>query len=101
MALKGTIRDFGIADIFQLIGQQAKTGVLILRNDADEVRVYFKDGAVIRADSVTRPSQMLLGSFLVRADVLNQDQLDHALNEQRRSLKRLGVVLVELGYVKR
>jgi uncharacterized protein DUF4388 len=100
MALKGTIRDFGIADIFQLIGQQAKTGVLILRNDVDEVRVYFKDGAVVRADSATRPGQMLLGSFLVRAEVLSQEQLDHALGEQRRTLKRLGTVLVELGYVK-
>ncbi|RME22700.1 MAG: DUF4388 domain-containing protein, partial [Deltaproteobacteria bacterium] len=28
MALKGTLKDFGIADIFQLISQQTKTGVL-------------------------------------------------------------------------
>ena len=30
MALKGTLKDFGIADILQLIGQQQKTGVLVL-----------------------------------------------------------------------
>lgn len=96
--LTGTIRDFGVADIFQLIGQQGKTGVLILRNDVDEVRVYFKDGAVVRAESANRPGQMLLGTFLVRAEVLTQEQLDHALGEQRRSLKRLGAVLLELGY---
>src|SRR5438309_648018 len=51
MALKGTIKDFGIADIFQLIGQQTKTGQLILRDDVDEIRVYFREGAVVRAES--------------------------------------------------
>ena len=32
MALKGTLRDFGLADIFQLIGIQRKTGLLVLTN---------------------------------------------------------------------
>jgi hypothetical protein len=99
MPLTGTIRDFGIADIFQLIGQQAKTGVLILKNDLDEVRVYFKDGAVVNAESATRPGQMLLGSLLQRAEVISQEQLDKALVEQRRTLKMLGLVLLEMGYI--
>lgn len=98
MALKGTIRDFGVADIFQLISQQAKTGVLVLKNDVDEVRVSFKEGSVIRADSSTRPGQMLLGSFMVRAEVLSQDHLDTALKEQRRTLQPLGKVLIDRGY---
>jgi hypothetical protein len=100
MALKGTIRDFGVADIFQLISQQVKTGVLLLRNDLDEVRVYFKDGSVVRAESATRQAQMLLGSMLVRAETLTQEQLDHALKEQRRTLKPLGSVIIELGYAR-
>lgn len=100
MALKGTIRDFGIADIFQLIGQQGKSGVLVLRNDVDEVRVFFKEGSVVRAESASRPGQMLLGSFMVRSEVLSQEKLEVALREQRRSLKRLGDVLIELGYLK-
>ena len=33
MALKGTLKDFSLADIFQLIGIQRKTGVLTLKND--------------------------------------------------------------------
>ena len=32
MALQGTIQDFGLADIFQLIGIQRKTGTLVLDN---------------------------------------------------------------------
>lgn len=100
MALKGTIRDFGVADIFQLISQQAKTGMLVLRNDVDEVRVFFKDGSVVRSESSTRPGQMLLGSFMVRAEVLEQEQLDEALKEQRRTLLPLGKVMIDLGFAK-
>lgn len=99
MALKGTIKDFGVADIFQLISQQAKTGVLVFSNDVDEVRVYFKDGSVVRASNTLRTAQMLLGSLMVRAAVIADDQLQNALREQQRTLKRLGAVLVELGYV--
>lgn len=98
MALKGTIRDFGVADIFQLIGHQGKTGVLVLDNDVDEVRVYFKDGSVVRAENVSRPAQMLLGNFMMRAGMLTQSQIDMAVREQRRSLKRIGAVLIDLGY---
>ena len=33
MALEGTIKDFGLPDIFQLIGLQRKTGILTLKNE--------------------------------------------------------------------
>src|SRR5436190_6300939 len=39
MALEGTLKDFSLADIFQLIGLQRKTGVLTLRSKDDTVTV--------------------------------------------------------------
>ena len=99
MALKGTIKDFGIADIFQLIGHQAKTGVLILRDEVDEVRVYFQAGAVVRAESTSRPQHLLLGSMLLNAEVLTKEELDQALKEQERTLKKIGTVLTDLDLV--
>ena len=101
MALRGTIKDFGIADIFQLIGQQAKTGVLVLNNDVDEIHVYFREGSVVFAENMTRPGQMLLGSLMVRAGLLTQSQLDRALDEQRRTLKRIGNIVIDSGLVDR
>ncbi|MFH1808511.1 MAG: DUF4388 domain-containing protein [Pseudomonadota bacterium] len=101
MALKGTLKDFGIADILQLIGHQLKTGVLKLATKQQEVRVSFVDGNVVKAESTTRDKQDLLGSILVRAEGLTQDQLDTALEIQRRTLKRLGDILVDSGYVSR
>ena len=51
MALEGTLKDFSLADIFQLIGIQRKTGVLTLKSAEDVVTVSFLDGSVVSADS--------------------------------------------------
>ncbi|HLL54736.1 MAG TPA: DUF4388 domain-containing protein [Myxococcaceae bacterium] len=97
MALKGTLKDFGIADILQLIGQQQKSGTLHLKNKDQEVDVAFKDGSIVKAESTTRKKKDLIGTMLVRAEVITEAQLEQALETQRRTLKRLGDVLVTQG----
>ncbi len=99
MALKGTLKDFGIADIFQLIAQQTKTGVLHLKSKDEEVHISFHDGNVVRAEHVGRKKRDLLGHMLVRADLITEKQLEEALEEQKRTLKRLGDVLVTRGVI--
>ncbi len=99
MALSGTLKDFGIADIFQLISHQSKTGVLNLRSRGEEVRVFFVRGNVVRAESSTRKQKDLLGSMLVRAEVINDVQLEQALETQKRTLKKLGHIMVEQGFL--
>src|SRR5919106_5209424 len=101
MALKGTLKDFGIADILQLIGQQQKTGMLHLRSRDNEVQVGFQDGNIVKAESTTRNKRDLIGNMLVRAGIITQAQLDEALDAQRRTLKRLGDVLVSSGMMTR
>src|SRR5512140_1204053 len=101
MALSGTLKDFGIADILQLIGHQTKTGRLTLKASQEEVEVFFVDGNVVFASEKARNSRNLLGGLLLRADLLSQDQLDEALATQQRTLKRLGDVLVESGALTR
>ena len=54
MALEGTIKDFGLPDIFQLIGLQRKTGLLTLKNEKENVTVTFENGMVVMADSNTK-----------------------------------------------
>jgi hypothetical protein len=99
MALSGTLKDFGIADILQLIGHQTKTGRLTLKTGQAEVEVSFKDGTVVFASDKARNSRDLLGSLLLRAELLTKEQLDLALNTQQRTLKRLGDILSESGVV--
>ncbi len=94
MALQGTLKDFGIADILQLIGQQQKTGTLQLSAKDQEVQIGFRDGSIVRAESTTRRKKDLIGNMLVRAELITDSQLEGALEIQRRTLKRLGDVLV-------
>jgi hypothetical protein len=101
MALRGTLGDFGIADIFQLVGHQGKTGVLQLKNRELEVRIYFVDGNVVKGEQSSRQKKELLGNLLVRADVITETQLEEALTQQQRTLRRLGDILVDTGYLER
>ncbi|MBK7861784.1 MAG: DUF4388 domain-containing protein [Archangiaceae bacterium] len=99
MALKGTLKDFGIADILQLIGQQGKTGTLHLKSKDQEVHIHFHEGAIVRAESSTRNKKDLIGTMLVRAQLITEAQLQHALDTQKRTLQRLGDVLVSLDAI--
>ncbi len=99
MALSGTLKDFSIADILQLIGNQQKSGTLVLKNGADEVEIGFIDGNVVGATDASRKSDRFLGRMLVRANLITDQVLEDALSQQKRSLKRLGDILVDLGAI--
>ncbi len=101
MALRGTLGDFGISDIFQLVGHQTKTGVLLLKNKDIEVRISFVDGNVVKAEQSVRDKKDLLGNIMVRAGVIPEAKLEEALQTQQRTGRRLGDVLVEMGAVER
>ena len=94
MALEGTIRDFGLPDIFQLIGLQRKTGILTLKNEKDQVTVAFENGMVVAADSSTKRLEDRLGNVLVKQGKLTNERLADALSTQKATLQRLGHVLV-------
>jgi hypothetical protein len=99
MALEGTLKDFSLADIFQLIGLQRKTGVLTLRSNDDTVTVTFLDGKVVGADSLSHRLENRLGHVLIRSELLTQDQLNRALEIQKETLQRLGFILVHYGII--
>ncbi|MGA8809971.1 MAG: DUF4388 domain-containing protein [Thermoanaerobaculia bacterium] len=99
MALEGTLKDFSLADIFQLIGLQRKTGVLTLRTSDDTVTVTFLDGKVVGADSLNHRLENRLGHVLIRSELLTQDQLNRALEIQKETLQRLGFILVHYGII--
>ncbi|HWV37584.1 MAG TPA: DUF4388 domain-containing protein [Vulgatibacter sp.] len=103
MALRGTLKDFGIAEILQLIGQQAKTGVLHLesRSKDSEIHVSFYQGNVVRAEDVGRRKRDFLGRMLVDAQIISEGQLAEALEEQKRTLRRLGDILIDRGMIER
>jgi hypothetical protein len=95
MALKGTLKDFPITDIFQLADQQGKSGVLQLRNKKNEVRVLFDEGRVVGAVSTAGANREPIGAMLVRSGLILPGQLETALQTQKQTLRKLGDTLIE------
>ncbi len=95
MALQGNLRDFGISDVFQLIQQQQKAGVLTLKSPDSEVRVYFLGGKIVGVDALgPKREKDPLGTLLLRAGLVRKDQLDAALAAQQKNLRKLGDLLI-------
>jgi len=101
MALEGTIRDFGLPDIFQLIGLQRKTGLLTLTNEKDDesVTITFEGGMVVMADSTARRLEDRLGNVLVKQGKITRERLDEALSVQKQTLQRLGHILASASAI--
>jgi len=99
MALKGTLKDFSLADIFQLIGIQKKTGVLTLKSDKEVVTVSFVEGNVVSADALHRRLEDRIGTVLVKSGRISEGQLQEALRIQKNTLKRMGNILVENKFI--
>ena len=75
VALHGNLRDFGIGEVFQLIGQQQKTGLLEVQNEELRLRIAFDTGAVVAGDRVGAYEQAALGDMLVRAGLITPQRL--------------------------
>jgi hypothetical protein len=100
MALKGTLRDFSAADIFQLIAQQQKNGVLVVSNANTVVRVFFSRGSLVRAELSEKDKERdILGQMLVRGEVCKEEELAFAVDIRQKTLKRLEDILMEEGIV--
>lgn len=100
MALAGTLKDFSLADIFQLIGLQKKTGVLTLKDHQEEARILFMTGLVVGADTNKHHLEDRLGHVLVKSNRISETELKQALASQENTLQRLGQVLVQKGFIK-
>jgi hypothetical protein len=96
MALQGTLKDFSITEIIQLIGQQLKTGILKIRRAKDIVEIHFVDGMIVHVYSNYRGKKDLIGEILVKAQLITEDQLERVLKIQKETLKYIGEILVEL-----
>jgi len=97
MALKGTLKDFGIADIFQLIAHQQKTGILDLDRREEQIQIVFEDGFVIMAEPKVKRKGEKLGELLLRSKLISEQDLEEALEVQKETLQKLGDILIERG----
>lgn len=99
MALEGSLRDFGLADILQLLYFQKKTGTLTITSPADRVTLYFYEGNIVSAESRKRVEENRFGRILIKKGVISDKDLQEALQEQKKTGIRLGDILAIKGLI--
>ena len=77
MPLKGSLRDFSLPDLFQLIHFGKKNGTLNITNGDAKGYVCFRNGNVFFATHNWKRSP--LGERLVASGMVNEGQIDEAL----------------------
>ena len=65
MVLSGTLREFILADVFQLLAQQKITGKLILNNGRNEGIVVFWNGTIVAAEKEDEKFTAKLFNYLI------------------------------------
>ncbi len=101
MSLQGVLTDFGMADIFQLIAQQRKTGILSVEARDRRLEVHFVEGGVLRAlPSESRPDAAL-AALMIRTGVLADAALAQAWGKQAKTGETLPRVLLSMKVVER
>ena len=83
--LHGNLKDFGIADVFQLIGQQRKTGLLEVQNEEGGIEIGFKKGLIISAAPKREIPFLALGESLVGRGLLSCSEFESSVSQSRSS----------------
>ncbi len=100
VALHGSLKDFGIAEVFQLIGQQRKTGRLVVGEGSESIFLAFDDGRVVRGGPAgSNPEHDPLGHQLVRSGYLTREQLENLQSESQRSARPLTDLYLATGLI--
>jgi hypothetical protein len=94
VALRGNLQDFGVGEVFQLIGQQRKTGVLEVAGDGERIQLCFDRGSVVSAAPVGSHEHSGLGEMLVRCGLLTPERLEELERERTTTLLPLPKLLV-------
>jgi len=99
MALEGSLKEFNLADILQLLYFQKKTGALILQGRFDRVRLLFYEGNIVGAESKRRDADNRLGRVLLKRGLITQENIDTIVQRQKKESGKFGALLVRAGFV--
>lgn len=96
--IRGTLKHVPLADMFQLVANSQKTGIMTLERQGVRARLYFELGRLSYAHMVPGSH---LGEILVRMDLLSVHDVQEILARQRTESagSRLGQMALEMGFI--
>ena len=95
--LRGHISHIFLSSILQMLCNDRKTGVLRVWQDADEVKLFFDQGAVIYSMGSSRESR--LGYLLRHMGLVDDSTLSRCLKQAQECGEPIGRILIDRGIV--
>lgn len=93
MALKGTLKDFTIADIFQMIFMGKKEGRLSVTSGGKSISVFFHEGKILHAGEGESIDAKKLKGVLLKNRYLTEKQWNRMVKECERNFQPLWILL--------
>lgn len=97
MGIVGNLRTMQLEELLQWLSQSKKNGTLEIVHGKTEKKVFFKDGLIL--SSASNKPEEYLGHFLVSHGLINESQLNRAVELQEQSRTLLGMILVKNGAI--
>ena len=97
MSIQGTLKTMNVSDLLQFLEVGRKTGTLKIARGTIVKEIYLEGGSIVGSKS--NDPKEFLGQVLLHYGKISEDHLQAAMEIQRQSGGKLGVILVERGLV--
>ncbi|NOX19967.1 MAG: DUF4388 domain-containing protein [Nitrospirae bacterium] len=94
---KGNLREHSLPRLLVLLNREKKTGTLRVSTSLFTKKLYFISGNIIFASSDYEDDR--LGEVLLKIGKINLEQYEKSVELLKKTGKRQGAILVELGYL--
>ncbi len=78
--IKGNLASFRIVEVMQMLSMQRQTGRLAIRLSAEEIAIYFRDGAVVFSSGSGSDAKAGMDTLLRKSCHVDDDSLQHAMS---------------------
>ena len=99
MVLNGTLKEFILADVFNLLTQQRITGRLDLASGKREALIVFKDGSIVGGEDGEDTLGGKLFNYLVDIKRKTPEQLSPIFGTHAKDLSALSAALLERNFL--
>jgi hypothetical protein len=97
MGIRGTLNTMSVSDLLQFLASGRKTGTLKLGLGTIVKHIYLEDGIIVGSSS--NDPKEYVGQVLLHYGKIDEAQLQTAMEIQRQSGGKLGVILSSRGFV--
>ena len=97
MGIRGTLKTMSVSDLLQFLASGRKTGTLKLGLGSIVKHIYLEQGVIVGSSS--NDPKEYLGQVLLHYGKIDEAQLQTAMEIQRQSGGKLGVILASRGFV--